>query len=230
MFSLFSDNEMNFDVVSSPISYNEMKQQDTDFTMNFNPQSPSKVGDISSVDQDFFSDFSSFESTLTMSPGLGTAQSYNFNFQEQPQIQPQIQQVQPIQPSNKGIVMPDVCINRMPIINKSNSYVPNMNVGVMQKPSIYPIPSTNSKENINYNIQLTQKQTHKDLNNNNIPKKQKLKRKCEVFQPFSSFANLELTVKSLRTIVKNNSNANYSYAPTNSRTYAPPQPMIASLA
>lgn len=226
MFSLFGDNEMNFDVVSSPISYNEIKQQDTDFTMGFNPNSPSKVVDITSVDQDFFSDFSSFESTLTMSPGLGVTPSLNFNFQEQPQIQP-------IQANtSKGIVMPDVCINRLPTMNRCTGFIPNMNV--YQKPSVYPIPSTSSKENLNYNIQYPaqtpKQQTHKD--SISLPKKQKLKRKCEVFQPFTSFANLEMTVKSLRNIVKNNTSTNNNAcAPTSTRIYAPPpQPMIASLA
>lgn len=224
MFSLFCDNELNFDVVSSPISYNEMKQQDTDFTMGFNPQSPSKDGDISGVDQDFFSDFSGFESTLTMSPGLGAGSSLNFNFQDPPQVQP----TQTTTNIQKGIIMPDVYINRLPTVNKNNNFIPNPNV--FQAPSLYPIPSTGSKENLNSNVQfsLQKQQNNKEINS--LPKKQKLKRKCEVFQPFTSFTNLEITVKSLRNIVKSSS-VGVNVTPTNTRIYAPPaQQMIASLA
>ena len=52
------------------------------------------------------------------------------------------------------------------------------------------------------------------------PKKQKLRRKVEVFQPFASFSNLELTVKSLQAIIGNqNPVSNRIYAPTLTTSY-----------
>lgn len=216
MYSIYDEADFKFDIGSSPLSIPDMRIPENDFQLACKSPLHGRIAEFSNVSQDLFSDFFRFDDTVPnlfdprpnddmIFGGTNASLSQNFDF---PSMKSAFLDDIPKEqfPSSK-----DIDSFSAPLSSDSNSETsPTFNYSLesyCSQPDFDPFPNQQSDISDRSFMISTSSKT-KDVKSasscgrsQKLFKGQKLQRKCEVFQPFSSLASLESTVNELRKIM-----------------------------
>lgn len=232
MQSFFDENDVKFDVGSSPIPFSDnVRQPEFDFSFGLHSPSPSRISSISNIDTDLFPEFPTFDPNFFISDNLKPNDPSSVLADRQLAQQFFSQPIKfSTNPDSRLVTYTETSDpSSSEVYDKSQTNPKVTEVYSASQPT--EVPKTRKKRNST----LTRKshgqatnQPNPDLTSHSQEvmlvnstsavspekilrkKKQKLRKNMETFQPFVSFTNLETTVKSLRELMNSPHNIHHN--------------------